>query len=182
MLLKLILLEVATLILCISALALESTPITRLDATDGNPGEHEITYITSVDSNEASRKTVAVILSVSGEQEIAYVYWATKDAVTLELISGTSFAAPKAQDDTKFTLTSVRVTEDQYDNANNLIQKHIETADKSDSPEVLFYNCISHVLRACDMKLPYRSPYRPPNLVEWVGDIPAYSRDKYLKE
>jgi hypothetical protein len=168
------------LFLCIPTSAVESTPTTRLDATEGNPGKHLITYITSVNPNKSPQKTVAVVLSRAGKQKCAYVYRVDGESITLDLVSGAKFTAPMPQDGDAFTKTCVRVTKDQFVNAKKILKSHIKTANKSDSPEIRFYNCISDVLRACDMKLPYRSPYRPPNLTQWIGDIPAYSRDKYL--
>jgi hypothetical protein len=171
----------AVLLFCIPVLGADSGPITHLDTTKGNPGHHMITYVTIVEADKSRQKTVAVFLIHSEEQDLVYRYHVKGKSVTLELVAEASFAIPK-KDDPDFTMTVVHVTEAQYEKSKEIIEEHIEKTILSETPEIRFYNCISEVLAACGMRIPYRSRYRPPNLVQWVGDIPAYSRDIVFKD
>lgn len=148
--------------------------------TTEKTSNYEILYLSITEADKKS-KTVAVTLSHSEEQQLIYAYEASKEATTLKLHFEDKEVADKLMAPNAI-VTTVRVTKAQYKRAKKIITSHIETSDTIDSPEIRFYNCICEVLRACEMKIPYRSPYRPPNLTQWVGDIPAYSRDLVLKE
>lgn len=153
--------------------------IVRLTTTE-NTSNYEILYL-SVSEADKKSKTVAVILSHSEEQQLVYAYEASEEATTLKLHLEDKNVTDKIKAPNTI-VTTVRVTKAQYKRAKKIIKSHIKTLNTIDSPEIRFYNCICEVLKACDMKIPYRSPYRPPNLTQWVGDIPAYSRDLVLKE
>lgn len=176
-----ILIGLTALLLCIPAIAEDSNPIVHLDTTNGNPGKYEIIYVTIIEAKKSPEKTVAVILSQAEEQDLVYAYQVSGKSVTLELLPEATFTVPRA-DNANFSMTTVNVTEAQYNKSKKIIRTHIEMADETDSPEVRFYNCICEVLKACTMKIPYRSPYRSPNLTQWIGDIPAYSRDIVLQD
>jgi hypothetical protein len=179
--LKITFIGLVGLLFCTLATGVDSDAITHLDTTKGNPGNYTITYVTIVESKKPVQKTVAVILHLSEEQELVYRYEVREKSIALELITEAPFAIPK-KDDRDFTMTIVRVTEAQYEKSKNIIKTHIEKTIQSETPEIRFYNCISDVLTACTMRIPYRSRYRPPNLIQWVGDIPAYSRDIVSKD
>ena len=164
----------------ISTQAEEPSNTTRLDATTGNPGKYEITYLTIADPKKSPQKTVAVILTHSTRQDLIYAYQIHDKTATLKLLSQTKLGTPKT-DNPNLSITTVKVTKAQYQSVKTIIKTHIETADKTDGPEIRFYNCISQVLRACNMKIPYRSAYRAPNPTQWINDIPAYSLDILLQ-
>ena len=147
----------------------------RLDATKGHPGSHTITYVI-ITRDTSPQKIVTVILNNTQSYELAYQYRVDENTVSLELLENPKLPELHA-DDTLHAVTAVSVTDVQYAESKRTIETHIREADTTDSPEIRFYNCISEVLKTCGMRLPYRSPYRPPNPVQWIGDVPDYNKD-----
>jgi len=177
---RFIFIGIVALLTCMPVTGKESSLITRLDTTGGSASRYEVVYVVVNEPKKSLQKTVAVILRQSDEQDLVYVYRKSDRKITLELLTDTSFAIPK-KDHLNFTKTTVRVTAAQYDKTKSIITSHFEKGNRVDTPETRFFNCVKDVLKACSMRIPYRSPYRPPNLTQWVGDIPAYSKDIVLK-
>lgn len=171
-----ILVFLAAWALSLPTVSLAEHTSTNLDASKGDPGAYTITYVIVTIPESPQKKTVAVIVRDGDTPKLSYVYSADGDTVALGLDA--EFAIPEEHSaESDCTLTIVSVSLRQSESATAIIQSHVAEADTSDSPEIQFYNCVSEVLKACDMRLPYRSPYRPPNLIQWVGDIPDYNKD-----
>ena len=124
----------------------------HLDATGGKNGDHQIIYITHTNSEIATRGTAIIVLRKSGKQESSYGYHIQEDNAKLGVIDEEKVVKLDKPEDPYTFITTVEVTPEQYP-------------------------ATQKIIKACNMKIPYISPYRPPNPTQFIGDIPAYSRD-----
>jgi hypothetical protein len=173
---------VAVLMICAGDASASSAKKQHLDATGGNVGDHQIVYITATTAKNSANGTALVVLKKSGKQELAYGYYFADSKGVVGMVDEERVAKTSASDNANLVITTVEVTKAQYVATKRIILKESKIKSDIDGPTILFYNCIRKVLLACDMKIPYRSAYRAPNPAQWVGDIPAYSRDRVIKD
>lgn len=171
-----------TLAGCVSLVdARTAARIQHFDATDGNMGEYQLVYITKINPELKSQRTALVVLRKSGKHDLAYGYEQGNAQETVGRIDETRVLVAENKENPAVTISIVNVTEAQYTKTKSIITTHTNKTDQTDGPTILFYNCVSEILRTCNMKVPYRSAYRTPDPVQWIGDIPAYSMDLAIK-
>ncbi len=166
---------------CIRVAAEGGAKIEHLDASRGESGEHQLVYVTNSGSEESIKRTAFVVLHKSGKQELAYGYYVEKGTAKVGLIDSKIIEKVGRVDDSKTVITIVRVSDEQYEETKAIIKTWTEKEEEIDGPSIVFYNSVCQILKACGMKIPYRSAYRAPNPVQWIGDIPAYSRDLVVR-
>lgn len=153
----------------------------HLDATGGNAGEHQITYVANANATSPTMGTALIVLSKNGKQELAYGLYMDGetdrvDSVNAKLVKGVSKA-----DDAKATVITVDVTADHYAKAKAAIEPYAKKKEHLDPPADVAMNCATEVLTACGMKPSYRSALRAPNPVQWFADISMNNRKMAVK-
>lgn len=158
--------------------------ISHLDVSDGEVPGYRIIYVTNVTDERKSSGSVLVVLTsadASNENastfDVAYRFARERGTDTAVLLKPRKIERAFEKDSSAGRVTTVELTAEQFEKARSIIETTAKRTDPDFKPAKGFIGCVRGILRMCKMRTPYTSPYRVPNPMEWVGDIPAYSMD-----
>ena len=171
--------------LCASmALAWEKPRFTYLDASGGEMPGYQISYVTNVDGeNKNAGSVLAVLTKLTGSEDgeavsvAGYRFERAKGIDSLVLLEPQKIERILEEDSETGQVTTVELTAEQFEKAKSTVLRYSKRTDPDIKPAKGFIGCVRKILRKCGMRTPYTSPYRVPNPMEWVGDIPGYSMD-----
>lgn len=162
--------------LCSLAHAQDQAKVSRLDATGGNIGDHQIVYVANANSADSTVGTALIVLKNAGKQEAAYGLFMDGETDKVGNVDEKLVAAMSKKEDPKANIITVDVTADQYTKAGEILETYASKKEILDPPADVVMNCGTEVLAACGMKPSYRSALRAPNPTQWFGDIPMNNR------